>query len=74
MAKPAPASTGLIHVLCLRPGLRRAGLEHPLHQVLKRKDLSDEQLLEMASEPLLVLVEGVRLTAETLAGDETAGA
>jgi hypothetical protein len=72
MAKAAPAFTGTIHVLCTRPGLRRAGIEHPAYRVLKRKDLSDEQLLELTSDPLLVLVDGVRITAEMLAGDEAA--
>ena len=66
-APASPAFPGMIHVFCTRPGLRRAGLEHPAHRAHKRKDLTAEQLAELAAEPLLILIDGMHVTPETLA-------
>ena len=67
MAKaPLPAGAGLIHVFCARPGLRRAGVEHPTHTAHKRGAFTAEQLAEMVADPLLTVVVGDQVTAESL--------
>ena len=56
-AEHNPASA-VLHVFCARPGLRRAGIEHPFHAVYAIDAFTEEQAREMTAEPLLVVVLG----------------
>ncbi len=68
MAKNVQAAVadGTVHILCLRPGLRRGGIAHPAHAVHARVDLTREQLVAILADPLLVVVVGVRLALDDL--------
>lgn len=69
---PPPAPPGLIHVFCARPGLRRVGLEHPAYHAYGRGELTDEQIQEMAADPLLILLVGDRIMPGNLATQQGA--
>lgn len=52
------------HVLCSHPGMRRGGRENPAHATYKPGDHTAEQLHALLDEPAIIVVLGVRMTAD----------